>query len=292
MRWIAVSLALLPALVLADANPSSPVAPVSDIPSAAAAVVEAAGDRRLLVIGELHGTAETPALVAELATRYAAGGPVLVALEVHAIEHGRLKAYLGSDGGADAVRALRQGAFWNVMPERNDGRRTQAMLDLIETTRQLRSEGRSIAVVPFDPAHPGLAHPARDRGMATILRAGFEALPDTGRMLVLTGNRHAMRAVSDTLGARDLDSAAGYLLDLPLHSVNVMGVGWAFQACTSMAEPCARREGRYEWATPGSTMSESANATRQFDQALMLPRLTASPLLEPRPLSRAAAAAR
>lgn len=286
MRRIATALLLLVASMSAP-----PAFAVSGVDSAAQAVIRDAGDNRLVMIGELHGTSEVPALVAALARHYVHSGPVLVALEVHAAEHPRIRAYLASDGGVAARHALRAGPFWNVPAGRNDGRRTQAMLDLVEAARQLRGEGHSIAVVPFDPARPGQAHPARDRGMATILRAGFEALPGRGRMLVLTGNRHAMRAVLATLAAHGLDSAAGYLLDLPLHSVNVAGVEWTFQACTSMAEPCDRREGRYEWATPGSTMSDSGDSARQFDQWLMLPRLTPSPLLEPR-LSRETAAGR
>lgn len=286
MRRIATALLLLVASMSAP-----PAFAVTGVDSAAQAVIRDAGDNRLVMVGELHGTSEVPALVAALARHYVHSGPVLVALEVHATEHPRLRAYLASDGGDEARSALRAGTFWNVSLERNDGRRTHAMLDLVEAARRLRGEGHSIAVVPFDPARPGQAHPARDRGMATILRAGFEVLPDGGRMLVLTGNRHAMRAVAATLAAHGLDSAAGYLLDLPLHSVNVSGVEWTFQACTSMTEPCVRRQGRYEWATPGSTMSDSGDSARQFDQWLTLPRLTPSPLLEPR-LSHATAAGR
>ncbi|QCU72313.1 calcium-binding protein [Luteimonas yindakuii] len=288
MRRIIAALLLLAVALAADAAPT----PITDVDTAADAVIQAAGDRRLIVIGELHGTVEVPALVQALARHYVRGGPVLVALEVHATEHARIRAYLGSDGGDEALHALREGPFWSVSIERNDGRRTRAMLDLIDTARRLHGEGHSIAVVPFDPARSGKAHPSRDRGMATILRAGFEALPDTGRMLVLTGNRHAMRVVPSDSGAAGLDSAAGYLLDLPLHSVNVMGVEWAFQACTSMTEPCGRREGRYAGATPGSRMSDPGDSTRQYDQGLMLPRLTASALLERVEPTRAAAAAR
>lgn len=244
------------------------------------------------MVGELHGTREAPALVAALARHYVDHGPVVVALEVHASEHPRLRAYLASDGNDRARRALRSGAFWNVPRERNDGRRTQAMLELVEAARRLRGAGHGIAVLPFDPAGPDQAHPTRDRDMATVLRAGFDALPASGRMLVLTGNRHAMRAMPADSGLRGLDTAAGYLLDLPLHSVNVIGVDWAFQACMSMAEPCRRLDGRYEWAAPGSTTGDRADATRQFDQVLTLPRLTPSPLLEPLPPTPAAAAGR
>ena len=41
-----------------------------------------AGDRRLMLPGELHGRREVPRLVAALAQHYAADGPVLVAVEI------------------------------------------------------------------------------------------------------------------------------------------------------------------------------------------------------------------
>ena len=102
MRRIATALLLLVASMSAP-----PAFAVSGVDSAAQAVIRDAGDNRLVMIGELHGTSEVPALVAALARHYVHSGPVLVALEVHAAEHPRIRAYLASDGGVAARHALR-----------------------------------------------------------------------------------------------------------------------------------------------------------------------------------------
>lgn len=48
----------------------------------AAQIRQHAGDHRLLVLGEFHGTRETPLLVRQLVDGYSRTGPVLLALEL------------------------------------------------------------------------------------------------------------------------------------------------------------------------------------------------------------------
>jgi hypothetical protein len=48
----------------------------------AAQIRQHAGEHRLLVLGEFHGTRETPLLVRQLVDDYSRNGPVLLALEL------------------------------------------------------------------------------------------------------------------------------------------------------------------------------------------------------------------
>ena len=97
---------------------------------AADEIVAAAGTHRLIVLGEKHGTVEIPALVADLAARYADEGPLLLALEVRRSEHVALSNYLRA--GDARVGTLRRRAAWSMPPERNDGRRSEAMLAVMK----------------------------------------------------------------------------------------------------------------------------------------------------------------
>lgn len=65
----------------------------------AAQIRQHAGDHRLLVLGEFHGTRETPLLVRQLVDDYSRTGPVLLALELPRGETSTLRDYLASDGG-------------------------------------------------------------------------------------------------------------------------------------------------------------------------------------------------
>ncbi|MGV6492816.1 hypothetical protein ACTUVK_003020 [Stenotrophomonas rhizophila] len=99
---------------------------------------EAMPIRPLVLVGELHGTVETPALVGELACAAAADAtPVTVALEMDPTEQARIDAYLASAGTAADRSALLAGRFWTRTMQ--DGRSSVAMAALIERLRSLRS---------------------------------------------------------------------------------------------------------------------------------------------------------
>lgn len=165
------------------------------IATAADAVLSAYPDARFLILGEVHGTQEIPALAAALAERFAARGDALVVgLEIPAQEQARVDAYLASDGGDAARAAVAAGPFWQVVPERSDGRRSVAKLALLDTLRSLHASHPDVRVLLFDDTAFFAKAGIRDAGMADVLRATREAAPD-GTLLVLTGNLHAMRRV-------------------------------------------------------------------------------------------------
>lgn len=145
---------------------------------------------RPLLFGELHGTVEAPAFVAEVARQAADAGPVLVALEIHADEQSRIDAFLASSGDAEARAALLAGRFWHKEP--HDGRDSIAMAALFDALQALRAADKDVRVLAFDC--PLRGKETRDAAMARCIDAGIDAAPDA-RILVLTGNYHARVAI-------------------------------------------------------------------------------------------------
>ena len=104
----------------------------------------------ILLIGEMHGTNEAPALVGQLACQLARRVSVRVGLEIPTEEAHAVSRYLASAGGAEEESALLAGRFWTSPVQ--DGRSSVAMLGLLEALRRNRIEGKHIDVFLFDRA--------------------------------------------------------------------------------------------------------------------------------------------
>lgn len=142
---------------------------------------------QVLLLGEMHGTTQSPGFVADAACRALhLGRSVTVALEIPREEELRFTAFLASDGKPADRDALLAGPFWQDSYQ--DGRRGEAMLALIDTLRRYRREGRPVHVTLLDKT--ATASPQeRDRAMADALLARIGAARDDVT-LVLTGNVH------------------------------------------------------------------------------------------------------
>ncbi len=174
-------LILMMSLAAADAG-----AAASDCPIVAgsAAVLQPGAH---LLLGEVHGTRELPRVVADLACAAAKMGPLRVGLEIAAAEQARLDAFIASPGRAiDRDRLHEDSDFWSGTFQ--DGRRSEAMLALLEALRQLRQQGADVRVIAYD-GDPGKD---RDLAMATVLENAFKAEP-RATFLVLSGNLHARK---------------------------------------------------------------------------------------------------
>src|SRR5579864_8456481 len=103
----------------------------------------------LLLLGEMHGTAESPAF-ADCAVHRAldAGRSVTAAIEVPLEEEPAVQGFLASAGSAADRDALLAGAFWQAAFQ--DGRRSEAMLQYLEDLRRLNRAGRRIHVLLLD----------------------------------------------------------------------------------------------------------------------------------------------
>jgi len=100
-----------------------------------------------LLIGEVHGTWETPILVATLVRQAVVEDTeTILCIEVSSSEQASLDRFLSSDGGTEAKRTLLKQPHWT----NQDGRASIGMFAMLELLRRLRSEGKKLQVIAMD----------------------------------------------------------------------------------------------------------------------------------------------
>ena len=183
---------------------------------------------RWVVIGEMHGTAETPPAFLNLACLAARSGrPVTVALEYPSDCQPELDAFLASDGGPQARSALLTLPIWHSpMP---DGRSSRAFQALIEGLRRLRQTRMIDGVVASDDSYAMRGVMPRDAAMARQWQA--IPAPAGGVILVLVGNFHAIRRSVGPQGT--MHPSASLLPADRTVTVNVVGNGGSAWNCMS-----------------------------------------------------------
>jgi len=120
----------------------------------------------LVLVGEIHGSAEIPAAFGNLvchALRRRPRETVLVGLEIFSSAQSAIDAFLASDGGGPARAALLEHDFWRR--EYQDGRSSGAMLALLDALRGYGAGGGTLAVRALDPPRFDSAND-RDAAMA------------------------------------------------------------------------------------------------------------------------------
>ncbi len=143
--------------------------------------------RARIIVGEIHGTNETPRAVADLVCLASKAGPVRLGLEFSPEEQGALDTFLTSAGSQTDQQALFNGKWLATM---QDGTHSVAMLALIESVRQLRQAGADVGIFAFSNSKQQTQE--RDDAMADNLSAAFNRTPNA-IFVVLTGNTHAQR---------------------------------------------------------------------------------------------------
>jgi len=174
----------------------------------------------ILLLGEIHGTRESPAFVTNAACLAARSGtPVTVALEIPDPEAPRVAAYLASEGAAADRAALLAGDFWRRTGQ--DGRSSQAMVDLIESVRRIARQGYSVRLRLVDREVE-----ARDRFMADQVKAEAESAPGAV-VLVLTGNLHTRTKDGTPWDPKRPNMGAFLVKDLPGRRVLALDVSYS-----------------------------------------------------------------
>ena len=142
-----------------------------------------------LLLGEMHGTSESPAFAGNaicLALR--AGRSVTLGLEMPREDEERLEAFLRSEGTEKDRAALLDSPFWQAAYQ--DGRRSQSSFALLDQVRRLRLQRWPVHVVLFDrSAQPSDSGQERDRWMAEGMKEAIEARPGD-LFIALAGNAH------------------------------------------------------------------------------------------------------
>lgn len=172
----------------AGATPVTP--PPLDCGPAIQGAAAVTGPGTVLLVGEIHGTAQVPEAVGRIVCHAARrpGAEVILGLEITSDDQSTVDAYLASDGTDSAVTALMGAKHFARGME--DGRSSQAMLQLLASVRSWRAAGALIEVVCFD-AGAGVAEAEnqRDASMASTLVAAQRARPGA-TLVVLSGNLH------------------------------------------------------------------------------------------------------
>lgn len=242
------------------------------IASAAAEIRGAAGRHRVVVLGEMHGTREIPALAAALVDAYAEQGPVRLGLELPHAQQAAIDAWVAG-GDREEARAAMVAADpgWSRPAEASDGRRNAEVFALLDSARAARARGRDVEVLAFDVSGaPGDAA-ARDERMAMRIREAFAEEPGA-RWVVVTGNVHAMKFKPEACPACQAPMAS-HLSRLSPFSVNVHARTGAFHACVS-GRPC----GRVPVAANIGRSGPVTDPGTPFDYSLVLPRFTPAEL--------------
>lgn len=146
---------------------------------------------RFVFFGEIHGTREIPALFGDVICFVSHERPVIVALEWPANKSAAFQTYLLSDGSQKDWETFKASSRWL---EFLDGRSSEAMRDLLERLRQMRSRGYQIKIETFQPHGPAVSdHSYYELAMATNIASISARHPDR-LVLILVGRLHAGKA--------------------------------------------------------------------------------------------------
>ena len=119
--------------------------------------------RTVLLLGEVHGTVESPQFVADLLCNVVASGhSATVALQLPKFESAIVDQYLDSAGSAADREELLTRA--QELTRYQDGRFSEAMLGLVESIRGLRARGGRIDLQLFVPSDLDSLNPQKLEG--------------------------------------------------------------------------------------------------------------------------------
>lgn len=192
--------------------------------------VLADGKLHWIVIGELHGTTETPAIFADAVCLTAAKrGPLIVGLEIPSGDQSRIDSFMNSDGGPAARSEFFKAMIWHMG---KDGRSSEAFFRLLDRLRQMHAAGLVTRVVAFQDSHPVSGPPGAGQGpnekrYAAILH---DAAKPGNTVIALVGELHARKTEVDF--GQPFMPMAGLLPPDQTLTLNVVGNGGVAWYCT------------------------------------------------------------
>ena len=151
--------------------------------------------RRLLIMGEIHGTREIPALLTDLVTARPVTQPIRIGIEWPVAQQAAVDRYLQSAGTAADIAELATGPYW----KHPDGRMSHAWLELLDEVRELRRQNRHIDVFLMEPDYGDAASikaaggvlAMKEAGMARAIRTAIRTAPSDTMVAALMGNYHS-----------------------------------------------------------------------------------------------------
>jgi hypothetical protein len=197
-----------------------------------------------IVMGELHGTAETPSAFGDLVCLAAASRrPIVVVLERPETEQPEIDTYLKSDGGADAQAELTRAPMWHGRFQ--DGRSSRAYLALIERLRVMAQAQMIAGVIAAQPNKaPPIDAAHYERNMAQMVETAGASSETLALMLV--GNIHAMTKPVTPPGSASYIPMAGLLPQAGTRTLNAISNGGAAWNCSGSPMVCAAHTNGYD----------------------------------------------
>ncbi len=254
----------LPLLLLAacggPAKPPAPPAPTVDCGPPIAGFDRVLAEHRVILVGELHGTAETPAAVGTMVCAASAKAPVVLAIEHDPADQARLAAAVTSGDRA----ALLAGGMFTAASQ--DGRASVAMADLLMRAHELVAAGRHVELATFDVAEKD----DRDAKMAARFKAIVAAHPGT-TVIAITGNIHAQKTIGVPWDAQFVTMGSVLAKDTPVFSIHAHGNGQAWNC----QPECGAHPFGGTWTEPVRAIAPTDEPG--YDAALNLGAVTASP---------------
>jgi hypothetical protein len=215
LRLLFASTVVLVSLALSTTSAAEEAATAKDdsIPAQLAGVLKSSN---VLVIGELHGTQESPGLVGDVVSQLSKDEPWIVGLELVKEAQPAIDRFLADpkDGPFQTVPELQAASKY--------GSFSSATVALLTKLRAMIRSGQKGRVVLFDGSDTFTSAEVRDNAMADRLRAAFKQSPGA-KLIVLTGNLHAAAGEKTGLFER--------IADLKPSNVLVMAPKGTYWAC-------------------------------------------------------------
>jgi len=245
-------------------------------------LVDKASAHRVLLVGEVHGTTETPARVAELAAAMASEErPLIVGVEIWRTEQERIDRFLASAGTAEDRQQLLDSPFWQRSYQ--DGRSSVAMADLLQSLRALALKA-PVRVLAFDldPKDKPGTDAERDAQMAEALRTVLNQQPEV-RALVLAGNFHTR--IQEGAPWDPDHRFMGFLLsEFRPYSIEIMGVSGSSWTCTGRTtDTCMARDMPANELQAGLQLGDEINARGHLGHWWLAQVSASPPARDPRP---------
>ncbi len=178
---------------------------------------------QFIVVGEMHGTNETPAIFKDLVCSARDGKrPIVVGVELR--DQSAIDRYMESSREETARSELLTKPEWQ---KGSDGRASEAMLLLLRQLRALKLEGAISSVVAFSITRPGETAAQGEERMASALLAVPKQTPNA-LVIALTGNVHACKK---TLAEIPYPLMASFLPSATTISLFVADIGGEAWTC-------------------------------------------------------------
>ncbi len=233
-------------------------------------------DRKIILLGEIHGTNEAPAFAGELVCNLMASrGAAVLALELPLSSQVAVNAAMAERTEADASKLFDELPFWEAKFQ--DGRRSQAIKQLMMQLWQLHQKNDNVRLRLIDP-DTNRPQAERDAMMGARLKAVSDEFPATP-VVALMGNLHA-RKQKGTPWDSDFLPAASFLVGENFVSLNIKydgGTAWNCDKSGCGIHPVSRSASSAQKNNPTVMISDR---DPNYDGVFFVGVLTASPPLK------------